>query len=107
MKLPDKVRIQGADWEIRADHEQMDTDDTYGQSQEVHLRILIDDTRPIDRQRACLLHELFHAYQSMNVAPKQRLTEAQVKFIAASLFQILSDNPDVARFICGLEKEVP
>lgn len=45
-----------------------------------------------------------HAFQSMNTAPKQRLSEALIKLIAGSLFQILADNPEVARFICGLEE---
>ena len=100
-KLPTKVRLLGHDWTVTTPSELMDAEELRGQTLHLEHTFRINAHRPTSGQREALLHELIHAVTSELLSPGDDLTEAQVRVVAAGLFQVAADNPKAWQFIGG------
>lgn len=99
MKLPTKVRVNGADWKIMVDELKMTDNGNYGETDHRQRTITMATRYPGSRVRATLLHELIHV-ASDTLYNDNQPSELQVSVIAANLYEALFvGNPDVLAFL--------
>ena len=99
--LPQRVRILGFDWTITSPNLELQQRERYGETHYLGFEVHVDDTQPLQRQRETLLHELIHAGCAQFLIDDNDVSEAQVRVIGHTLFQVLRDNPEVREFIFG------
>jgi hypothetical protein len=93
------IRIGGRNFDCKWDTEELGytaQEDICGTILEERQAIAICGRIHPEKQRQTLLHELIHAVDN-NV--KMGLTEAQTHQMASGLYAILTDNPDMAKWI--------
>ena len=99
MKLPKSVKICHLEYEIipwkPLEHEGEDLGVCLPHS----LKIMVQDSVPLQVQKDTLLHEIMHAIcYWYNVLDTDR-EEAVVSKISTGVLQVLTDNPKVAKFL--------
>lgn len=97
---PTAMRLNGLTWRIRfLTKAELFVDsgaDLLGHSKQTDTELHVRDGMPADRERAILWHEILHAVES---DAGISLTEEQVRAMAAGLFAVLRDNPDLTRYL--------
>ena len=99
--LPRKIRVVGKDWKVIWDFKEVDTDGNFGQTSPVNLEIRLGSASTEQKKRETLLHEILHAIDFTLSSPKVSIKEPHIKLLAAGLFQVLTENPDVTAYIIG------
>ena len=99
MKLPEKVRVAGIDWDIQIDEIALAEERNYAQTLYKEHRILMSERWPLSKTKVTLIHELIHVALA-NLTGEDDLSEMQVSVISSGLHEaIFVDNPDVLAFL--------
>ena len=98
VKLPERVKVGGFWYTIEEANEELAIRNVAGRTIHEELQIKIKTDRPNLIVREGLHHELFHAAEEI-LGPDNCLQEYQVRVMSEMMFQILSDNPEVRKFI--------
>ena len=94
MKIPNKIRIAGAEYDVCFEPQLRDGGRVlYGQIDYQSMKIILNEDCNRDHQRACLtlLHEVLHGIVEANGMTVER-EEAVVEMFARGLYQVLQDN---------------
>jgi len=99
--IPKRVKVGGL-WYIiltgKETNDEMDIRGVYGRTDYVDLTIKLD-TQPAEAKiKQTLVHEISHAINTA-LPYEDRMSERQVHVIAHGLFQVLTENPEVRKFI--------
>ena len=94
------VDILGHKWEFAfEDDGRVTADQMWGVTYTHKERVLIDSTASKSRQRATVLHELFHAISAHVLTPGAALTEEQLTPLTAALDYVFSHNPELMELL--------
>ena len=98
MNLPKRVKVGGFWYSIGADNDLLQAEGLMGEILVTGLTIRIDDSKPPPVMKTTLLHELIHASLPY-FGDGDGLNEGQIKVVSRMLFQVLTENPEVRKFI--------
>ncbi len=97
-ELPKGFRYQGFDWSIGGDAKKVARNGNNAETDLDKLEIDLDGDRPDSHLAQTLLHELLHVADNA-FPPDDQTPEPHIRILSQGLYAILTDNPDVRRFI--------
>ncbi|MFW6030181.1 MAG: hypothetical protein ACOCRO_08005 [Halanaerobiales bacterium] len=95
MKIPEKVKIGGIDYEVimvPLKSEELNYGDAIGSITHTDCKIWINKDMPIQKQQETLIHEIIHAIDVFVGDSNCEYFEENVESFGKVLYQVLRDN---------------
>lgn len=100
MTLPKVLRIVGKNYSVV----RMELKDDCGECMDTTQTIKVAEGLAHDLERDTLLHEAIHA---IDYCMQLNMSEKQVNGMGTALYALLSDNPDLIKYITAKAKKKP
>ena len=96
--IPKRLKILGKTWKVKTVAKRIKIEDTeaLGSSEIEHCKIRLSTHMDEQQQKDTLLHEVVHAIDDTLALG---MTEEQVHALGAGLYQVLSENKQLTRWL--------